>query len=361
MASPVIIELTDWSLAQQQVLAGEADALLQINPSPERLELYDFSDPLLGSKFSIFIAADRVGVFTLEDLQGLQVGVEERGLPVMLLRNQPGIRTEIIADIPTGFAKLVAGSLEAVIVDRRVGGYLLAENRIRGVSIIEQPVITSQSTIAVKKGNTVLLAEINRALAEIRRDGTYDAIIHRWQGREVVFKTREQVSQVNWSLAVVSAALLFSLAGLLVLGREVRRRVRAEKALEFSESRFRIALESSGAALWDWDLANKRVDFSPRWFFLRGLVLEGANDHEEEWSKGVHPGDWPRLQAALHAHFSRDTEVFFRDTGCATPTAAGGGSGTAASPSAMPAGQWCGWSVSTRISPSARRRNWLLK
>ena len=32
---------TDWEQAQIMVLRGEADGLLQINPSPERNELYD--------------------------------------------------------------------------------------------------------------------------------------------------------------------------------------------------------------------------------------------------------------------------------------------------------------------------------
>jgi len=311
MASPVAIELIDWSEAQELVLAGEADALLQINPNPDRLKLFDFSDPLLLSEFSIFIAAERVGVATLRDLHGLRVGVEERGLPVALLKEHPAVRAVIIPDIPSGFSMLAAGTIEAVIVDRRVGSYVLAEQRIGGIRIVEEPVSTCLSAIAVNKDNAPLLAEINSALAEIRRDGTYDALIDRWRAQEVVFKTRQQVNRVNWSLAVVSAALLVSLVGLLLLGREVRRRLAIEKALEASEHRFQLAIESSGLALWDWDLVNKRVDFSPRWFFLRGRSPEGASDYEDEWRKGVHPDDWPRGVAALQRHFARETEVFF--------------------------------------------------
>ena len=60
-------------------------------------------------------------------------------------------------------------------------GICLAENDIRGVKLFDEPISRSRSAIAVKKGNTDLLGEINAALAEIRRDGTYDRIIQSWQ------------------------------------------------------------------------------------------------------------------------------------------------------------------------------------
>ena len=47
----VMVITVNWEKAQEMVLDGYADGLLQINPSPERDELYDFSIPLLKSEF----------------------------------------------------------------------------------------------------------------------------------------------------------------------------------------------------------------------------------------------------------------------------------------------------------------------
>jgi len=58
---------------------------------------------------------------------------------------------------------LKTGALDAVVADRWVGSYVLAENKIRGVKLIEEPVSRSHSAIAVKKGNTNLLGNINSA------------------------------------------------------------------------------------------------------------------------------------------------------------------------------------------------------
>jgi ABC-type amino acid transport substrate-binding protein len=54
----VKVMTVNWEQAQEMVLNGDADGLLQINPSPERNELYDFSIPLLKSEFSMFVQSD---------------------------------------------------------------------------------------------------------------------------------------------------------------------------------------------------------------------------------------------------------------------------------------------------------------
>jgi ABC-type amino acid transport substrate-binding protein len=160
MHRPVEIRLMDWAEAQQLVLDGRADALLQINPSPERMKFYDFSDPLLTTEFTIFTSVNRLGVTSMHDLRGLKVGVEKQGLPVSLVREDPEIIVEIIPDLIQGFRMLSAGTVDAVIADRWVGAYIVAENDIRGVKLIEHPVSRSQSAIAVKKGGRDLLGDI---------------------------------------------------------------------------------------------------------------------------------------------------------------------------------------------------------
>ena len=177
MRRPVKVRLADWAEAQRLVREGRADALLQINPSPERLARYDFSDPLLRSEFMIFTGADRLGVAGLRDLRGLRVGVERKGLPIQLLQANPDIITTPVADLAQGFALLAKGEVDAVIADRWVGAYLLARDGIGGVRMVREPVAHSESAIAVRKGDTRLLADINASMATLRRSGEYAAIL----------------------------------------------------------------------------------------------------------------------------------------------------------------------------------------
>jgi ABC-type amino acid transport substrate-binding protein len=232
MQRRVEIRLMNWAQAQQLVLDGKADALIQINPNPERRKLFDFSSPLLESDFAIFTSGQRVDIDTLPDLRGKKVGVEKEGQPSSLVDRDPRITAVQIPSLETGLRMLVAGSVDAVIADRRVGMYLLAVHAIRGVRVVGRPVETSQSAIAVRKGNDPLLDDINHGLAEIRRDGTYDQILHAWTPKEVVYLTREQQRRQWVLLSAITVLLMLSLAGILALVLEVRRRRRAEAKLD---------------------------------------------------------------------------------------------------------------------------------
>jgi len=65
----------NWEKAQKMVLNGDANGLLQINQSPERNKLYDFSVPLLKSEFSMFVRSDNTSLRSINDLRGKIVGV----------------------------------------------------------------------------------------------------------------------------------------------------------------------------------------------------------------------------------------------------------------------------------------------
>jgi ABC-type amino acid transport substrate-binding protein len=121
----------DWSQAQQLVLERKADAVLHINPSEKRKKLFGFSDDLLESEFSIFINHDSEVIYGPNSLRGLQVGVLNKGLCFNLLSQDPLINLVTYPEILTGFLSLSKGGLDAVVMDRQVGTFLIAENNIR--------------------------------------------------------------------------------------------------------------------------------------------------------------------------------------------------------------------------------------
>jgi len=87
-------------------------------------------------------------------------------------------------------------------------------------------------------------------------------------------------------------------------------RKQAEKALLERTERSELIAAGAYDAIWDWDVPNHRVNFSPRWKELRGFVPDEVSDREEEWTSHIHPNDAPRVMAALLAHFEGKTEFF---------------------------------------------------
>ncbi len=197
------IQLMEWTKAQSLVLAGEADALLQINKSQEREKVYDFSQPLLKSEFCIFRKNERVDLQNIESLFGYTVGVEASSYPLKILKRYPQIQVEIIQSWAEGFQLINDKKIEAIIVDRWVGEHELYINDIQGITVVSPPVETSYSAIAVKKGNKQLLAKINRGLAQIRQDGTRKKILKRWSREQVSYLSREQFRYLLFSLTIL--------------------------------------------------------------------------------------------------------------------------------------------------------------
>jgi len=87
-------------------------------------------------------------------------------------------------------------------------------------------------------------------------------------------------------------------------------RQRADDALRDSEERFALAAKGVNDGLWDWDLVNDRVFFSPRWKSMLGFADAEVGDSPREWLDRVHPDDRPPFRRHLDAHLAGDTEQF---------------------------------------------------
>jgi PAS domain S-box-containing protein len=241
MSKPIEIRAMDWKQAQAIVASGHADALIQINATPERREVYDFSDPLLESHFAIFVRSDQTGISGISSLRGLRVGVESGGLPQQLLGKDSQIALTAISSFPEGFRMLNSRSVDAVVADYRVGSYALAANRIEGVKVAGDSIASSYSAFAVRKGNSALLGEINGALRAIKKDGTYAEILEQWEPTVGVFETQAQRSErvyrtVTWALLALLAVVA---VWALTIRVQMRRRKGAERALAEREETYR--------------------------------------------------------------------------------------------------------------------------
>lgn len=83
--------------------------------------------------------------------------------------------------------------------------------------------------------------------------------------------------------------------------QDVTDRKRVEAELKERIARYELVLNGAQDAIWDWDIRNKRVHFSPRWKELRGYAENEISDSEDEWSLRIHPDDKAYVFAALES------------------------------------------------------------
>jgi PAS domain S-box-containing protein len=105
----------------------------------------------------------------------------------------------------------------------------------------------------------------------------------------------------------VNLQLLMKLIGTsLATGLE---RIRIEARLTKLEDRMNLSQASMNDGLWDFDVENNEVYFSPRWKAMLGYAdddMRGSPD----WRSLVHPDDLSRVQAAIRDHVAGKTSNF---------------------------------------------------
>jgi PAS domain S-box-containing protein len=91
---------------------------------------------------------------------------------------------------------------------------------------------------------------------------------------------------------------------------DVTELVLAEKVLQERIDRYELVLNGAQDAIWDWDVVERRVNYSSRWKALRGYAEHEIGEDEQEWSNNIHPDDLERVLAAVQHHFAGQTPVF---------------------------------------------------
>ena len=203
------IKLMDWDKAQAKVSNEEADALLHINLTKERNEKYDFSENLFKSDFCIFRRYDRNDIQDIKSLFNLKVGAEIKGFPEAILERYPEIRVKTLSSLKEGLELVQKGEIDAIISNRWGGEYLLATNDLSEITIVDEPIASLYSKIAVKKGNLELLEKINKGIKTIREDGTMEKILKKWSKEKIVYFTQKQYDYIM--LFIIIAFLILAL------------------------------------------------------------------------------------------------------------------------------------------------------
>jgi len=266
------IELDNWSEAQARAKNKEVDGLLQINQSPARIEIFDFSDPVLQSEFSLFLASDNFEISQFAHLKQRRVGSEAKGYARAILERDPDIDIVIIDNWSAGFDMLKKGELDALLTEKWVGEYLLSSNRVQGIKVSPYPVELSTTHIAVAKGDVELLSAINEGIATIRANGTYDAILDKWRGETVVYTTEAALSNQRF-ITTLAIALSISFLLLLLLMTQVIRQKRSLSKQNTQLGCVMTSLEGKGRLLAR-SLTKERLNNR-----IQGLASHAAGIH----------------------------------------------------------------------------------
>lgn len=171
---------TPWEGIFNALGQGDRDLVVSaVTITEERKGTMDFTDPYFDAA-QLIAVKETSKVAKFGDLKKLKVGVQTGTTgdeAVSKLLGKTNTNVKRFESTPLALKELEAGGVDAVVADNGVVIHYVANNpggKFKTVS--DKEFVPEQYGIAVKKGNTELLAKLNEGLKAIKADGTYDQI-----------------------------------------------------------------------------------------------------------------------------------------------------------------------------------------
>ncbi|MBX9393490.1 transporter substrate-binding domain-containing protein [Streptomyces sp. TRM72054] len=162
--------------------AGQCDlAAAGMTITEERKKNVDFSDPYFEATQGVLVDK-KSGITSFAGLKGKKVGAQAQTTGEDYAKSQ-GLDPVSFESSDAVLNGLRTGQVEAVVIDYPVvQGWLKDQANAAAFQVAEQVNTGEQYGFTVKKGNTELLAAINKAIADAKADGTYKKLYEQWIG-----------------------------------------------------------------------------------------------------------------------------------------------------------------------------------
>lgn len=183
----VQIENTAWDGLIPSLQSGQADLVISsMTITEERQQSVDFSDPYAMAQLAILANADS-GISSIEDLNqpGKKVAVKTGSTgDVYATKNLTNAEIIRLADESACVTEVVQGKADGFLYDQLT----IYRNHIANPETTEAVFIPFQDPeawgIAVKKGDTQLLDQLNAFIAQSKEDGEFDRLTEKYLSEE---------------------------------------------------------------------------------------------------------------------------------------------------------------------------------
>ena len=163
-------------LAAQQ---GKSDMVMAgVTVNDERKQVMDFSDTY-ASGVQVVIVKEGSEIATVDDLSGHMIGTQRGTTGYIYCSDDFGEDSVTAYDNGlTAVQALNNGQVDCVVIDSAPAKEFVAANE--GLVILDTEYAVEDYAIGMAKGNTALVEAVNGALAELKADGTIDAILAKY-------------------------------------------------------------------------------------------------------------------------------------------------------------------------------------
>ena len=178
-----------WDAKDMELSSGNIDCIWNGFSTKNREDKYTWTKPYMKNE-QVFVVRSDSGINSFEDLAGKTVEVQIDSSAEAVLKENTELsgtfaKLQTVADFNTGFMDLEMGGVDALAMNSVVANYQITKRGTEGFKVLDKPLLSEEYAVGFKPGNTILRDEVQKALEEMKADGTLKSISEKWFGKDV--------------------------------------------------------------------------------------------------------------------------------------------------------------------------------
>lgn len=180
------IVVTDFNGIVLALQSGKFDVILaSMSMTEERKKQIDFVGPYIDGGQIIVTKAGNNSIKTKNDLKGKVVGVQLGSTGEQAAGKVSGIKEIKKYDkITEAFHEVNIGRIDALVCDAQVGQYYVSKDK-SNYTILKDRLTKEPIAIGIKKKDKKLEEALNKALEDLKKDGTMSKLSTKWFGYDM--------------------------------------------------------------------------------------------------------------------------------------------------------------------------------
>jgi two-component sensor histidine kinase/ABC-type amino acid transport substrate-binding protein len=168
-----------WPGAVKGLDDGSVD-LINMIKYPERIPMYEFSEPHSLVKQAIFRKSSSKDITDLKSLSGHEIALQYNDISAEILKDRTDFEKRFVHSKEEGFLRLNSGKVSAFLAAEKAGLLLIREYNLTDIEPAALGLFPQEFCFAARKDNKALIAMLNTHLQLLKASGRYDELADKW-------------------------------------------------------------------------------------------------------------------------------------------------------------------------------------
>lgn len=251
---PYTMKLYRWDIAQQRFKEGKEDVLMGVFRHEGLLGVYKYGISYASLFHAAIYRRGSHSYNSIRSMRGKKV-LLERGDGMELLMRKEGLSKEIVYvdNMVVGLKKLSAGEGDLAIGAMEMANFTIKTQKLDNLDMNGLELLPEEFSFVCHDDR--LLAQLDKAMIDIRKDGTYQKLYDKWF---VNYGESQTLRIVMLSLLALIVVAAISFIFITILRKRVaaaRKEIckRNEELRSYAE-KLNYTLESCGIKVWKYDI-----------------------------------------------------------------------------------------------------------